>query len=96
MSLFHTISHHLSPLYMFRIALHACCTFLWFSGDLELLMSSQSSSQSSTLSSHRLKTLDHVISSPNGVHGRVPTSSTTRLITRPHPLITTWITRSSI
>ncbi|CAL9247931.1 unnamed protein product [Arabidopsis halleri] len=37
---------------MFRIALHACCTFLWFSGDLELLMSSQSS----TLNSHSQKT----------------------------------------
>ncbi|CAL9247996.1 unnamed protein product [Arabidopsis halleri] len=68
---------------MFRIALHACCTFLWFSGDLELLMSSQSS----TLSSHPLKTLDHVISSPNGVHGRASPHITIRprlqMTTRP-------------
>jgi len=38
-SLFYTISHHLSSLYMFRIDLHACCIFVLISGDLELLTS---------------------------------------------------------
>jgi hypothetical protein len=38
-SLFYTISHHLSSLYMFRIDLHACCIFALISGDLELLTS---------------------------------------------------------
>ena len=38
-SLFYTISHHLSPLCMFRIVLHACCIFALISGDLELLTS---------------------------------------------------------
>jgi hypothetical protein len=38
-SLFYTISHHLSSLYMFRIGLHACCIFVLISGDLELLTS---------------------------------------------------------
>jgi len=38
-SLFYTTSHHLSSFCMFRIVLHACCVFVLFSGDLELLAS---------------------------------------------------------
>ena len=44
-SLFYTISHHLSSLYIFRIGLHACCIFVFISGDLEegdLIMSNHS------------------------------------------------------